>query len=209
MSFSSYSNFRTAVATWLGRADDATHFSTANIDDMVTLAESEIYRRLRVREMEASADMTVDAQSVALPTGFLSLRRIILNTATKDPVKFVPPEVFWEVWASATSGQPEVFTIEGENMLFGPAPDSSYTAKILYWKSPTSITGGTLNSLFTKNPDLFFFATLAQALYFAKDDERIPMMRAAFENALAAIRAQDRKDRTPGQVLVMRAQVVV
>src|SRR5688572_31865076 len=126
MSFTSYANFRTAVATWLGRADDSTHFSTTNIDDMVTLAESEIYRRLRVREMEASADMTVSAQSVALPTGFLSMRRLYLNTANKDPVKFVTPEVFWETWASADSGQPEVFTIEGENMLFGPSPESSY-----------------------------------------------------------------------------------
>lgn len=208
MSFATYSAFRTAVKTWLGRQDDTTHLSNDNVDDMVTMAEAEIYRRLRVREMETSANMTVNAQSVALPTGYVGMRRIYLDTATEDYLKYVTPEVFWSTWASATSGTPEVFTIEGDNILFGPTPDSSYTGKILYYKRLASISSA-LPALFTNNPDLFFFGTLAQAMFFQIEDERIPLIRASFEGIIGSISTQDRKDRHGGGVLEMRAQVVV
>jgi hypothetical protein len=208
MAFDTYANFRTAVKTWLGRGSDTTHFTDANVADMVTLAESEIYRRLRVREMETSANLTVNAQSVALPTSYIGMRRIYLDTATEDFLKFVTPEVFWTTWASATSGTPEVFTIEGGNILFGPSPNTSYTGKILYYKKLTTISS-TLNDLFTNSPDLFFYGTLAQAVFFGHDDERLPVIRAAFESILGTISAQDRKDRFSGGVLERRPQVVV
>ncbi len=206
MSFDTYANFKTALGNWLGRASDTVNF-TPYVDDMVTLGEAEIWRRVRCREMEASANLTVSAQTVALPTRYVAMRRLYLDTSDKDFLSFVTPEVFWSTWASATSGQPRLFAIEGENLVFGPTPDGTYTGKILYYQRPTALSVS-LPALFTNHPDLYFYAALMQAEKFMADDARVALWRECFERALAAVMMADRKDRYSGGSLQARPDTV-
>lgn len=188
MALTTYAELQTAVGDWLARAD-----LTSYIPDFITLAEAEINRRLRVRQQESTTDLTVSGQTVALPTGYIGTRRIYLSA---DPIikpSYMQPEVFWSTFVDSSTGRPRNFTIEGDNLVFGPAPDETYTGKFLYWKRQ-DITASA-HTLYTQNPDLYLFGSLLQASPFIRNDVRIPMWQQKFEGALASVEMSDQRDR--------------
>lgn len=192
MALTTYSELLQAIDDHLGRGND--DLSDAFKADFVTLAEVEIYDRIRVREMETSADLTLSAQAVALPTGFVGLRRIYLDTAPIQNVSYLSPDAFWREHPTTASGLPCHCTIEGENVLFGPVPDSSYTAKMLYWKRLTALSSST-NNLFLRHPELWLYGALQHACEFIRDDEMRAQYGGLFEKALAATQQSDLRDR--------------
>lgn len=56
MTISTYAELQTSVASWLHRAD-----LTSQIPDFITLAESKLNRKLRLRAQETTATGTVSA----------------------------------------------------------------------------------------------------------------------------------------------------
>ncbi len=74
MSVDNYGELKTAIANWAERDD-----LTSRIPEFIALAEDRIALDLRVRPMETSADITISAQTAALPTGFLGVRRLVLD----------------------------------------------------------------------------------------------------------------------------------
>lgn len=203
MAITTYAELQTAVLSWLTRSGD-TDLATY-VPDFVTLCEAQVNRVLRVREMETSENLTVNAQSVALPTGYMQTRRLYLNTSPISFLEYVSPEVFWTDW-SYSSDQPKVFSIEGDNLLFGPTPSSSYTGKILFWKR-LDITASA-HSLFTRHPDLYLYGSLVKAEPFIRNDERMPLWKAQFAEVLAEIKAADIKDRHSGGGLRAKSDAV-
>lgn len=191
MALATYSDLTTAIASWLHRSD-ATF--TGAVGDLVTLAEAAIYRRLRVREMETATDLTISSQSTALPSGFIGARRLYISTNPLTVPEFLAPSMFWKKWAVSTTGKPENYTIEGDNLTVGPTPDSTYTGKLLFWKrlDPLSLS---VNSLFTRNPDLWLSGSLAMAVPYIEDDERAQGFVAWFERCIDSVTESDGRDR--------------
>ena len=199
MAISTYANLQTAVLSWLTRSGDTA--LSAYVPDFIVLCEAEINRVLRVREMEASADLTVSAQSVTLPTGYMQMRRLFLYISPYTPLEYVTPDRFWTGYAVST-GQPTVYTIEGDNILFGPTPDTTYTGKCLYWQRQDITTSAHL--LFTRNPDLYLFGSLVKAEPFIRNDERLPLWKSQYAEAVDQIAQASNKDRHSGSPLRSR-----
>ena len=74
MALDNYSNLQTSIANWLARDD-----LTVEIPDFIALCEAEFNRELRIRSMETTETVTIDAEQEALPTGFLGVRSFFLN----------------------------------------------------------------------------------------------------------------------------------
>lgn len=201
MAITTYAELQTAIAQWLARAGDTN--VTTYAPDFITLAEAEINRVLRVRQMEASADVTISAQTASLPTGFMAMRRLYLNTSPKTMLTYMSPEDMWERYAGSDTGRPVVYTIEGENFVFGPAPDATYTGKCLYWQRQD--LSASAHTLFTQNPDLYLYGSLLQSEAYQKNDERMATWASFYQRALEQIRLADAKDRHSGSVLQVRA----
>lgn len=202
MTISTLAELRTAVQNWLIRTDATV---TDRQDEFIVLAEAEINRTLRVRQMEATADLTINAQSIALPTGFMAMRRLYINASTKVFVSYLPPEEFYERNAGTDTGLPTAYTYEGDNIVFGPSPDATYTGKSLYWKRQ-DITSSA-HALFTQNPDLYLFGALRMSATFLRGrhlPEFLPVWEAFYSRAVAQIQAADIKDRHSGSVLQAR-----
>lgn len=204
MAISTYSELQTAVSNWLVRTDSAL---TNRVPEFIALAEAEINRVLRVRQMEASADITIDARNESLPTGFMSMRRIYLNTSPVTFLSFLPSEEFWERNGGSTTGKPVYYTLEGDEFQFGPAPDGTYTGKCLYWKRQD--VSASNHNLFVQNPDLYLYGALLQAEPFLKNDARIAVWTPMYAKALGQIQAADIKDRHSGSLLQARAYPVI
>jgi hypothetical protein len=197
MAISTYAELQTAVSNWLDRSD-----LTSRIPEFITLAEGRIARKLRIREMETESDVATVAgtRTAAVPTGFREVRRIYLNTTPITDLKYISPQDYWARYMSTNTGKPQVFTVEGANLVFGPIPDAAYTAKVLHYKALDALSSSA-HAVFTANPDVYLYGALLAAEPFLKNDKRIGVWKGMFDEALMELEMQN--SRHPGP-MVMR-----
>lgn len=199
MALSTYANLLTAVASWLNRAD-----LTATIPDFIRLAEAEFNRRLRTIEMEARVTATLTSDAVAVPADFMGLRSIsIANTA----LEYVPPsEIFEDI---STGGYPTRYTVTDGQFFFRPAPSSGDVDIDYYASIPALTVSNTTNWLMTKHPDLYLFATLAQAEFYGWNDDRLGLVKGRVDELIDQINAATHRERHGGRRLTAKHRVTV
>jgi hypothetical protein len=115
MSFSTYADLQSQVATWLARSD-----LTTNIPDFITLFEAAAARKLRVRPMETSTTLTTSSGVAALPTGYLGFRRATWNGSTNVELTYKHPSMLKALYPTGSSGTPQDFTIEASSLILRP-----------------------------------------------------------------------------------------
>ena len=193
MAISTYNELLTAIENHLDRSD-----LDDRIPEFVSIAEAKIARKLRITEMETEADVTTVAgtRTAALPTGFREVRRMYLNTSPVVLLEYMTPQDFWLRNTSTQNGKPASFTVEGSNFLFGPTPDSAYTAKCLYYKGLAAVSS-TAHGVFTANPDLYVYGALTAAEPYIKNDKRLPVWKSLFEEIIHELDTQSRKHQGP------------
>ena len=203
MALTTYLELTAAVRDWIGRTNDTVYLTDTRVADVVRLAEVDIYERLRVREMEASADLTINAQTVAIPTDMIGVRRLYLDADPRVEMEYMAPPHFWGQFSATVTGQPYAYTMEGDSFVFGPAPDATYTGKLLYWRRLPALAGAT-NALFNRQPDLWLYGGLAHAAIFTQDDEQLARFKQLFADGIARADMSNERARYGGAPLVMR-----
>lgn len=205
MSISTFAELKTALANFSDRADLA-----ARLGEFVALAETRIFYGsqeapfnsdpLRIRAMETSTDLTINAQTVALPTRYLGLRRQYISGDNGLKIDMVSPDAFWGEFSSPTySGRPFRYTIEGENFVFGPLPDATYTGKLLYWQKFAALSAdGDTNWLLANAPAAYLQGALIELYDYLKDFEAKTNAHKAFAGVINALNSADKTDRYAG-----------
>ena len=198
MAIGTYAELKTAVANWLRRSE-----LTTRIPEFITMAEDKLYtdRRMMIRALESTTDLTIDAQSESLPTRFIGHRRLYLSVSPVAMLTFLTPENFWTKYLSSETSQPEAFTIEGDNILFGPAPDTTYTGKLLYYLRPAALSSDSdTNFVLANARGLLLYGALIQAATYIKDDAAIAKWAALYDDLLDQVFEQDKKNRYGGVI---------
>jgi hypothetical protein len=170
MSLTTYAGLKSSVAAWLKRDD-----LTSIIPDLVTMAESRIARDLRLRRQIVSADLSLTAgtQGVDLPADWLEFENVTLAGTFPRQLTYVNIEHLDSRYPSDHLGVPAVYTLEGNQILFGPTPDSAYTVNVFYYGKFAALSADAdTNWLLTNHPSIYLFATLAEAAPYVMDDER-------------------------------------
>lgn len=207
MSFASYTSFGTSLVGWLLDSNTATitDVGVSQVADLITVAETRIFREARTKEMETSFGSTISAGVLALPTGYLALRRAFINSSPISSLERRSAEwIHMNYPDNSASGVPKFIARYGTNFIFGPYPDSAYTVNGTYYKSPTAISGAALNELFSTNPDLYLFACLAEADILIGNDKRIQMWEAKYQKILMLVNGVDQAEIGSGSSLQMR-----
>lgn len=206
MALSNYNEIKSAVAEWLDRSD-----LSNNIPDFITLAEARINRDLRVRAMEqrSKATTTEGNRYIAMPPGYLQMRNIQLNTNPITPLEFISLEMLDRLYGSNTKGKPTAYSIVGDEIQLAPIPDSTYDLEVAFYKKFDSLGDGTNNTvtsnwLTTNAPDLILYASLLEAEPFLKNDERVQLWLAGYENAVRKLASADDRDRHSGSTMRVR-----
>jgi hypothetical protein len=84
-----------------------------------------------------------------------------------------------------------MYSIEGSNFRFSPIPDSSYTARLTFYKAFDSIDGTTTtNHILTNHPDVYLYGALYFASTFIRgmDQTTIIQFKTQYEAALTTSR---------------------
>lgn len=208
MSFASYTDFGNSLSAWLlnDNAATSTDIGTTVVADLITVGETRIFREARTRGMETSFGDSITAGVVALPASYLALKTAYVNTSPQVSLERRPAEwIRMQYPQNTTSGIPQFIARYGSNFIFGPYPDSGYTINGIYYKQPTAISASSLNDLFTTNPDLYFFACLAEGELVIGRDPRVQIWEAKYQRILNDVNGADKAEESSGSSLQMRS----
>jgi hypothetical protein len=200
MAITTNAELETAVGNWLHRSD-----LTAIIPDLVMLGEKRIFREVRTRDMESALSVTIASGVAALPADFVELKHAYIDGTPIRTLEIRPADWIYKKFTTRSSdSKPNTVAVEGSNLIFGPYPDSAYTVKGIYYKRLTAVSSSA-NALFTKNPDLYLWAALAEAAPYLKNDARALVWVAKYDAAIKAINEEDKRSVNHGGQLSMRA----
>lgn len=195
MSLSTYNDLKAAVANWTKRADLSSY-----LDDLVTLAEIRILREVRIKDLEANFSAVMSDGTVAVPSDFMGWRNAYIDAPGQPRLDTASPDQLRQKYdLGINSGMPSMVAQEGGYFIFWPSPSSDYTVKGVYYARPSALSSATY-SLFTNNPDLYLFATLAETAPFLKDDKRVELWEAKYAQRREDVIAQDKKNRFAGRL---------
>lgn len=197
---STYAELKTGLTDYTGRGGSTTFVT--NLPLFVRRAHDVLMRELRIPMLQASADITINAERVALPTRFRAVSRFAIDASYDDPMSPTTVENRMRVSVMRTAARPEVFAIEGGYFAFGPVPDATYTGKLLYYQALAFFASdAATNDLLAKYPFAYLYGSLAEAARFDKSDEDMLTFEAMFNAELAAIATAERRDAMMGGAL--------
>ena len=199
MALTTYAELQSSVADYLARSD-----LTTQIVDFIQLGEIRLRRDLRLREMLTTTDLTVNAQEITIPTDFLQLREIHLDTNPITQLDFLAPTSFFRNGRVGQTGKPVFYTATGSKFVFGPNPDDTYTAKLLYYQNPDFLSDSNTSNVFLSTcPDALLYATLAESEPFLMNDERISVWASLYDRARIQLTSSDDSAEFSGNPMVM------
>ena len=209
MALTTYALLKTTIANYLNRTD-----LTSYLGDFITLTESRMNRELRVREMvntDTTTTTVAGTQSYSLPSGFLEASAVIYQSNPYRTLRFMANGDFYRQYnITQTSGLPTFFTIVGENILLGVAPDSAQTLQIDFYKTITALSeSNTTNTILTNYPELYLYGALAESSPFLMQDERLDTWARLYKEALKNANLSSEKGSITSSPLQMSATGII
>lgn len=190
MAISTYNELKTAIERWSKRTD-----AVDVIDDFIDLAEADIARELRIRDMEARATASASTADrfLELPTSFLMMRKMRLYTGSLQyDLTYRVPESMTIIPAS---GRPTEYTVTSQ-LEFNRTPDSAYTVEMQYYRSLTPLSASnTTNAILTRYPNVYLYGALFHFGLWARDDRMVAQFAPLFDGAIREANTADRKGR--------------
>ena len=206
MALTTYAELKTSVGDWLNRTDLATAIS-----DFVSLAEAQIERQLRTRQMivRANASFAAAAEYGTVPDDFLETKSIKLDTNPITYLSFQTIDAMDQLSNTTylSSGKPLYFSVVGSQFRLLPIPDGAYTAELVYYAKLAKLSNtNTTNWLLTQAPDVYFYGSLLQAAPYLEDDARISVWSSLYQAGLEQLQIADDRGSTSGGAILARAR---
>ncbi len=188
MAISTYAELKTAVNDFGKRGD-----ATAKVDTFIDLCESDIWANLRIKEMQTRATGNLSGRTLALPTGFLEMRKLRL-TATPYELEYVSPE---SMIIQSSSGRPTQYTVT-DQIEFNKTPDSTYAYEILHYRSLTALSASqTTSDVLTRYPSIYLYGTLKHYFDWCRLDDQAMKYEAKFMDAINKANRNEKRGQYP------------
>ena len=162
MSLSTYADLKSMVATLSHRSD-----LSALIDDLVRMAEVRVFHDVRTPDQEATQAISTSAGtgSYTVPSDLIAPLRLTLAHNVPHDLPMIDPSVA----QTNVQGVPASWHIEAGQISLYPVPDDSYSLTLLYRRRLPSLVEE-VNALYSKFPDLYLHATMAEVATYLQDD---------------------------------------
>ena len=199
MAITTYSELKDAIVNWTHRGD-----LTDRLDEFIDITESKMNRKLRLSEMEARATTTANAEYTALPSDYLEMRNIQLNTSTGKVLEYMTPHQM-DMYDDSTTGEPSFYTIIGDEIQLVPNPSGDYTLEIDYYKEITPLDStNTTNFVLDGWPEIYLYGCLQQAFMYSKSASDAAFYGQEFERLIEEANRVSRKRKYSGAPMMVR-----
>jgi len=190
-----YDTFKEYLRTFLWKENDATLL--AQLDSLILMGYSELRRELRHMEREKVATLTCDANPEDLPSDFSRIIGVYDNNGN-----VMMQRSYKEIGVNTTGAQGYYYYISGDNKFYftGSASVSDpKTFNIHYVATlPAFATTSDTSWVVDDNLDLMTYATLKHTAPFLREDERVQMWMAMYQEALDSV-LREASDKNMGQ----------
>lgn len=202
MAISTYSELQTAIINRLHRAD-----LTSLVPDFIALGEARIYRDLRIRCMETALNSTIASGVIAVPSRYIELKHAYIDGTPVGKLKRKNSDfIYLNYPTRAADGKPKFIAREGENFIFGPYPDSTYTVNGIYYKRLDALSDSNATNWFTANaPDILMFAALYEAADHTGNDAAMSKWGNKYEQVKERIQSENDAEEFSGSPLSVSA----
>jgi hypothetical protein len=193
------SDLKSAVATWLARSGDTQ--ITSNVADFIEMAEGHLNRNLRTRQMETVQTFTTTDGSTNLADDYLAWKRLTYLGDTYVPLEYVSPDMLIRAHPAVEAGTPNLFTIEGSDIIIRPTDDDT-DFEFLYYAKLSALEDDTdTNWLLNEYPDLYLSATLAEANAFLINPDHAALWAMKRDSIIADIMRLNEKTKGPARII--------
>jgi len=192
MAITTYGELQAATANWLVRGD-----LVARIPEFIALAETRLNRVLRARLAEAEAALTAapGGRTIPLPAGFAEpLALWIVQGTDRVALRFIEPSL---LAATSLQGRPAIWSVDGANLAFDRPCDQAYPLVLRMLTKFALSDAAPTNALLSDSPDVYLFATLAEAGPFLRDGELAQAYEDRLSRAIAELNAKEARSRAP------------
>lgn len=201
MALASYSDLVTEIGSWLNRSDMGSEIPT-----FIRLFEARMNRKLRTPDQQITASVTLLANVSAyqIPSTIRQVKEVY--TADSAGVTFtmtaMPLVRLQQDYPATLAGVPMAYAIEGTQIVLAPSPDgisNSSTLSITGYATVTPLDGvtTTTNWLLASHPDAYLYGALVEAAAFLRDDEHLPLWRAALDDVLEEVLKEANQRKIP------------
>jgi hypothetical protein len=196
MAITTYAELQSSIADFLNR-DDLASVTTS----FISLAEADMQRRLRHWRMEKRSTAELDTQYSAIPADFVEVIRFYITSGDTKPLELISQGELLDRKAKSlnTSGAPAYYAITAGEIEVYPAPDGTYDVELYYIASiPALSDSNTSNWLLERYPDAYLYGALVHSAPYLKDDARVQVFAALYQNAIDAINAESERSKFGG-----------
>ena len=195
MALGNYTELQASIADFLNRSD-----LTLVIPDFITMAEADMNRTLRIKDMSVRTRAPLSGQYLKLPPDFLGVRNIELMTDPVTPLQYRNLQNLDLHRVSNGTGKPIYYSIMQNNLEFAPAPDSTdYTLEIVYYQKIPPLAVNSTNHILDNHPDLYVYSSLSHSAPYLHSDERIGVWAGKYQQIIEQITKSDDKARFSGE----------
>jgi len=186
MALDTFGNLKTSIVSWSKRTD-----TLSLLADFILLAEAEMWKTLRIRDMETSSTDTASSKDLALPTNYIEMRRVrAISGGEYYDINFVTPNGLED---QNTSGIPRNYTIT-DQINFDRA--TTYDIETQFYAKLTALSdSNTSNAVLSRFPDIYLFGSLWALWRWAMDIEKSEYYYALFQNAIKGANKEDESGR--------------
>lgn len=188
---STYADLKSAIQSWMSARSDI----PAEAADFIALTEADCNRALRVREMEATASLTPDADGKAtLPTDYLEFRSVITTGSPRRALQLIDPMQAEQLYGYRESDDARHFTIVGSTLQVLPV--STTAVSLLYYARITALNDtDTTNWLLTKAPGAYLYGGIRYAAEWLQDFQHADRMESRFQAEIQKLNDDDKGQR--------------
>lgn len=203
MQFSNYAAFRTAVLQVIDGDDISQSSISANILDLIIGAgEQRLYRDVRTSTQDSALSLTTTSNAAQLPADCIELKNVYCPAFPS--LTYAPLETIQTLIQRGVNGSNAArYTLQGDSILFYPAVADGTQVLGRYIKRFPDIRTA-LNAFFTRHPDLFMYASLAESAPYIGEQSRLTEWKERYLTLAQSINEEERRRATRGSKLQTR-----
>jgi len=189
-----YDSLVADIQSYLERTDTAT---IEKIPSFIMLAEQTIAADIKFlgNLVVVESTMVIGEPVIAKPARWRKTVSMNVTVAgERFPVLLRKYEYLREYWPQSTLTDVPKFYCDYDytHWLVAPTPAAAYSYEALYYERVQPLDSSNQSNWFTEYaPQALLYGTLLQAMPFLKNDERMPMWQAQYQQIISALQTED------------------